>query len=419
MPGYLRALSKKRHNMKGKKPYRLEDYLSDEAPTGKERGLPPKQREMAERLRSLMRSVEDEQLPSQDKEDLWKRLEQSTLEAPGAAAPAVAATGVEAPNEERPARRLGWVRMAAAAALLLTSVGLGYYFLIRPGTDDAMRLAAERAGAPSSSATQLHLSDDRTIELDREESTIAYDGTRIRFDAGTVDQVLGAEEVVYNTLVVPYGRRATLTLHDGTKVWLNSGSRLVYPAVFGGKKREVYLEGEGYFAVQHQAQQPFFVHTKSTQIEVLGTEFDVSAYDDDAQAYAVLARGSIAFTANKTALFGKIEKKITPGTKAVYDPAAGQVQLSQVPVEEYTSWKDGYLILRSAPLSDILKKLARYYKLDIRLQEAELGQETFSGRLDLQDDFNSVIDIICATTSLSYHQNERRFILEKRTTPQD
>ncbi|GAB2792379.1 FecR domain-containing protein [Rhabdobacter roseus] len=394
--------------MKGKKPYRLEDYLSDETPVGKEQDLPPEQREMAERLRTLMQSVEDEKLASRDKEQLWERLEQSTL---------AAAPGAVAPDEERPARRLGWLRMAAAVALLLTSVGLGYYFLARPGSDDAMRLAAARA--PTSSSTQLHLSDNRTIELDREESTIAYDGARIRLDAGTVDQVLGSEEVVYNTLVVPYGKRATLTLHDGTKVWLNSGSRLVYPAVFGGKKREVYLEGEGYFAVQHQAQQPFFVHTKSTQIEVLGTEFDVSAYDDDAQAYAVLARGSVAFTANKTALFGKIEKKITPGTKAVYDPAVGEVRLSQVPVEEYTSWKDGYLILRSAPLADILKKLARYYKLDIRLQEAALGQETFSGRLDLQDDFTSVIDIICATTSLSYHQNERRFLLEKSIPQQE
>ncbi|GHB54429.1 FecR family protein [Persicitalea jodogahamensis] len=384
--------------MKPKKPRNLEDFLSGRHASDSSGELPPEQQKLTEHLKNLFQENGNEQLNDSEKEALWATVQQSTSESAG-----------------RRSVRLPVFRIAATVSLLLLA-GFGLYFYgTRP--DSGMQLAAERAAASDSATnTQLILSDEQTISLSNDESEITYqeNGANIRLDSGSViDRGFNQKDIVYNTLVVPYGKRSTLTLHDGTKVWLNSGSKLVYPARFSDRQREVYLDGEAYFAVRHDASKPFYVQTKALEIEVLGTEFDVSAYSDDAESYAVLARGSIELTANKDALFGKIKKKLVPGTRALYNPSAAEVQVASVRVEEYTAWKDGYLILSRVPLNEILKKLARYYRVELAVESTTAGQETFSGKLDLQDDITHVLSIICTTTSLSYEQHERRFVLKK------
>lgn len=360
--------------------------------------VPPEQQKLAEQLKTLFRKNGNEQLSDSEKEALWATVQQGTSEATG-----------------KRVVRIPIFRIAATVSLLLLA-GAGLYFY---GTrsDTSMQLAAERAAVPASAtSTQLILSDQQTISLSSDDSEITYqeNGTRIRLDsASVIDQSFTGLATAYNTLVVPYGKRSTLTLHDGTKVWLNSGSKLVYPARFSDQHREVYLDGEAYFSVRHNVSKPFYVQTRTLGIEVLGTEFDVSAYSDDAESYAVLARGSIELTANKEALFGKIKKKLVPGTRALYNAAAAEVRVAPVRVEEYTAWKDGYLILSRVPLNEILKKLGRYYRVELAIESNNAGQETFSGKLDLQEDITHVLAIICATTSLRYKQQEKKFVLKK------
>ena len=124
---------------------------------------------------------------------------------------------------------------------------------------------------------------------------------------------------MYNTLIVPYGKRSQLQLADGSKVWLNSGSKLVYPVTFEGKRREVYIEGEAIFDVAHNAKQPFIVLSKDHEIEVLGTLFNVSNYLDDESISTTLKNGSVQIR-YKTDSFLKGRKvlKIVPGTRSVY-----------------------------------------------------------------------------------------------------
>jgi len=379
--------------MKDKKPINLEDFLSKLAnPDGE---IPPEQQKLAAQMKTLFRVSSNEKLDATAKEHLWAAIQRNTPQ-----------TVYQFPA----------FRVAATITLLLL-IGAGLYLYSTRGGANPMQLAASRAAIPASATnTQLILSDRQTISLAQDESEIIYqeNGTRILLDSGSViNRPAGREALAYNTLVVPYGKRSTLTLHDGTKVWLNSGSKLVYPDHFSDAQREVYLDGEAYFSVQHDASLPFYVHTGDLQIEVLGTEFDVSAYADDAESYAVLARGSIELTANKEAIFGKIKKELVPGTRAVYSPSAEKVQVGSVRVEEYTAWKEGYMILNRVPLGEILKKLARYYRVELTVENALAGQETFSGKLDLQEDITQVLNIICATTSLTYEQRERRFVLKK------
>jgi len=157
------------------------------------------------------------------------------------------------------------------------------------------------------------------------------------------------------------------------------------------------------------------VYTRDMEVKVLGTEFDVSAYADDDYTATVLTKGSVELTSQSQSFFGSKKMKITPGTRAVYDQQRAALQTEQVDVQEYVSWKDGYLVLNSAPLTEILKKLSRYYRVDIILKQPKLAGVKFGGDLILQDDVRDVLKVLALTTGLNYKQqpNERRYVLEE------
>ncbi|QRR00747.1 FecR family protein [Dyadobacter sandarakinus] len=363
---------------------------SEHLPESESPDLSEDEKRIAANTRILMKSVQEEALPVLEKTALRLRMEE-TIELQGTRT-----------------FRGTWLAVAASVALLLVSVS--GYFLLRQNTGSAMQEEASKLTFDTAD-TRLQLADRRIVRLSEQNADLVYkqDGLRIQIDSASVVEQRTADQA-FNTLTVPYGKRSTVTLVDGTKIWLNSGSKLVYPSTSDGKTREVYLEGQAYFSVSHADDIPFFVHTKNMKVQVFGTEFDVSAYDDDPQSTAVLVKGSIELTANQKSFFGSKKKKLTPGTMAAYDPGTSELQTSQVDVASYISWKEGYLILNKVPLPDILRKLGRYYRADISLGSADARNMTFSGRLDLQEDIAPVLDIIAATTSLNYQQTERRFI---------
>ena len=339
-----------------------------------------------------MQSLQEESMSISEKEALRLRVENSVSE-----------------KKEQSFSRT-WMAMAASIALLLVT-GAGY-LLFHQNKGAAMQEIASGL-APDATETRLQLADKRIIHLSEQNADLLYEqnGARIQIDSDSVvEQQVADSDQQFNTLTVPYGKRSTITLVDGTKIWLNSGSRLVYPAQFEGNTREIYLEGQAYFSVAHSADVPFYVHSKNMSVQVLGTEFDISAYDDDAQTSAVLVKGSIELTANPNALFGAKKQKISPGTRAVYSPQTRELATSQVHVESYISWKEGYLIFKKAPLTDIFKKLSRYYNAEIQLESTTARDVTFSGTLDLDEDITPVLESIAITTSLKYQQTERRFI---------
>jgi transmembrane sensor len=263
------------------------------------------------------------------------------------------------------------------------------------------------------SVTNLILQDGRKVLITQKESQIFYDekGENIIIDsAQRFSQEVVQEKPVFNTLIVPYGKRTQLTLSDGSKVWLNSGSKLVYPTNTR-EKREVYIEGEAVFEVTHSEQRPFFVITKDFEIKVLGTVFNVSAYPDDQISSTVLAQGIIEINSKEKSLFHKEKLTILPGTMAVFDPAEKTFQQKQVRTEDYLSWRDGYFNLKSEPLGNIMKKLERYYNVGIVIQDATLGSETFSGRLDLQNTPEEVLNVIAETTPFSVRNENEKLII--------
>ncbi len=359
--------------------------------------LSEEERMAGERAKLLFKTLHKEKLEQSEKDALWNQVEESV--------------------SQRKQRSFStyWIAAAASVALLLLA-GVGYLVFYEDSARVMQEVAFRAKGGPEE--TRLILADERSVSLRKENSSVEYknNGALIQIDSSSTVGQQEAGDQQFNTLIVPYGKRSVLTLADGTRIWLNSGSKLVYPSNFDKRQREVYLEGQAFFSVTHAEDVPFYVHTKDMEVKVLGTEFDVSAYDDDPYTATVLTKGSVELTTQRQALFGSKKTKITPGTRAVFDQGRAALTTEQVDVREYVSWKEGYLILARAPLAEVLKKLSRYYRVDIELKQPKLAGVTFSGELHLQEDIRDILSAISLSTGLIFKQpNERRYVLEEST----
>lgn len=268
-------------------------------------------------------------------------------------------------------------------------------------------------------AVDINSSDKVTIVLGAgenilidESSTVEYssNGTNVKMgkDKNYEQNTLIDKKPIFNTILVPYGKRTDVVLSDGTHVWINSGSRLVYPAIFKGNNREVYLEGEAIFEVAHNAKKPFKVLSDNQEIEVLGTVFNVSNYPEDEKMITVLKSGSIKLTYNDDE---SQSFKITPGTLSSYNTKTSEIIKSKDNVEDYFGWREGYLSLKQQPLDYITARLSRYYNVEIMIFDEKLSKETFSGKLDLKEDIHKVIEIISETTQMKIIKDKSNIIL--------
>jgi transmembrane sensor len=199
------------------------------------------------------------------------------------------------------------------------------------------------------------------------------------------------EYVVMQTISSRQGMVTQFDLADGTKVWLNSGSALQFPNSFTGNLREVKLTGEAFFKVSKNEKQPFRIHAKDLNIEVLGTSFNVVSYDDERQAEVVLVEGKVKLSAEKD-LVKKEFGEMLPGQRAVYSEITQTVQKQKVAIDKYIAWRDGNLIFRDDKMEDVARRLSRWYNVEIIINDPEIKSysykatfrnETLSQMLDL------------------------------------
>lgn len=297
------------------------------------------------------------------------------------------------------------IAMAASITLFLAS---GLYFKHKKETSitDFVKSTANLQNINSGKIT-LRLIKGENVSLDEDDPTITYSTSGKNVNVGhsksLSQEIKHNDETAYNTLVVPYGKRSKIQLSDGSTVWINSGSRLTFPAVFNGKTREVYIEGEAIFEVTHNKQKPFMVLSENQEIKVLGTVFNVNNYADEDSAFTVLKSGSveIRYGKNNTKTDNN-NLKISPGTLASYDKKAKSMVSEIVDVDRYFSWREGVLIFRNDDLRTIMRRLSRYYNLDIAIKNEKLANQTFSGHLDLKEDVEKVIGAIKKTTDFNY-----------------
>lgn len=311
-------------------------------------------------------------------------------------------------------QRLSW----AASVLLIISFGaLGYLYLSEK--DQGYQFVS--SDAKQSSEARMVLSTGEEIALKKDNSTIAMNDTSLHFmvNDSIIDltENTGTEKqtVQMNEVVIPYGKKSELLLADGTKVWLNAGSRLAFPSRFTQNTREVFLEGEACFEVAKKEKQPFIVKTGKLDVKVLGTHFNVSAYQADATIETVLLEGSIALEKPKTFGLGKREVVLKPSQKASFEKEESEFTVTdEADVDIYIAWTYGWLKYERESLWSVLRKVERYYNVEIQLPANYPGDDLITGKLDLKESLDAVLVVLADASRFEYRINGKNVFIEKK-----
>jgi len=299
----------------------------------------------------------------------------------------------------------------AAAIMLLIGTGSTFYFFNTKSPKSELAIKKNNSTsvlANNANNAILVLSNGESVSIQTKESTVKYsaDGSKIKVnDSKGVGQDVNTGGV--NKLIVPFGKRSTITLSDGTKVWLNSGSTLIFPPAFQGKSREVQLLGEAFFDVTHNKEKPFYVKTDAFKMKVYGTRFDIQAYKQDNTSSVILVEGKVSMTSNDDEKANEVF--LTPNQRATVIDGSHNIEIDNVEnVEAYTSWTVGYLTFQNEDITHLLKKVSRYYNVDIDISTTVNGDKIY-GKLDLKDDIEKVLDGISFISKTRYKKNGNKY----------
>ena len=269
---------------------------------------------------------------------------------------------------------------AAVAAVVFVALG---GFWLKWHLQEPVAEIVTNAIVPGSAKAVLILSDGRKVDLTDKDSlsmNLKSGAQLTNQDAQLVYQGGNMQEVVYNELWVPRGGEYDVELADGTKVALNSSSSLRYPEIFVGDERVVSLRGEAYFEVAKDAEHRFIVHTPHhSQIEVLGTSFNVEAYENDEEITTTLVEGRVNFYYNNRETQTKQLVSLQPNEKLVYQCDSHEVDLRPTSCLAETAWKDGKIVFRNTTLRDGLKTLAKRYNVEFIIKNPKGLDDPFTG----------------------------------------
>lgn len=286
-----------------------------------------------------------------DEEESWKKLRPLLQRAPGNG------------------RVLTMRRLAAAAAIVLV-LATGFLLFHGKTNDESI---GER-GLTEKPAISLILENGRRIALQRSQ-TLQVGSVVVQASEKQMTLPLGKGSATeWSTLDVPAAFDYKITLSDGSEVWLNAQSRLRFPFNFQGLKREVYIQGEAYFKVSKDKAHPFIVHTPQTEIQVLGTQFNVNTYKDCKVETALVEGSVITRDAHGS------EVAIKPGEEAVYSTRHG---FSTQPFDstEVLAWMSGVYYFHNTTLKNLSRVLARWYNVEVDCRNPDLLHKTFTGKL--------------------------------------
>lgn len=310
-------------------------------------------------------------------------------------------------------RSLLWPRMAAAALLVLC-LGAGLYIYrqgaytssleekavknhIRPGKNNAILRLANGSAIALTGAANGQLARESGIEINK------------TADGQLVYKVLNKKETASkqnNSIETPKGGQYQVTLPDGTNIWLNAASKLSYPVSFAGQQnRTVELTGEAYFEVAKDKAHPFIVKNGQQQIRVLGTHFNISSYADDGAVRTTLLEGSVEVSSAGS------RSILKPGQESMIKDR--QITVAQANIDAVMAWKNAMFIFDHDRLESIMRKISRWYDVDIVYQDPELKQETFSGGISRFEQVSDVLKKLSLTRAVRFDIEGRRIFVMK------
>jgi len=350
-----------------------------------------------------------------------------------------------------------WPRIAIAASLFILC-SLGGYFWIRNSNQDAFEITAKNDLSPGKNSAVLTLANGKKILLND-----AANG-QLASEAGIIISKTKKGQLIYrvtdagngdinqfNTLETRNGEQYQVVLPDGSHIWLNATSSLRYPTAFSGKERVVELRGEGYFEIakaytssrntssslsgsssslsgsssslsgsssslsgsssslrggtpKQSTRVPFIVKTKTQQVEVLGTHFNINAYDDEPLTRTTLMEGSVQVSSGTPTVLLK------PGEQSIL--VGNQLNVSKANIEEAMSWKNGLFIFERENIESIMRKISRWYNVQVRYS-GELPAESFSGVVNRFENVSQVLRLLSLTNRVHFKIEEGRIIVTK------
>ncbi len=308
-------------------------------------------------------------------------------------------------------RRRRRIRRYSVAAGILLVLGLGWGWFHQNSPGDPLLLT--QTIQPGGKKAVLTLADGSVWHIGDSAMLIPTAQNHIRIDSSGMLLQAGKEGKTENTepshlLSIPRGGEFTMTLADGTRVWLNSESELHFPLQFGGEQRIVQLTGEAYFEVAKDEHRPFFVQTGDVRIRVLGTSFNVTSYPEHEKIETTLEQGRIQITNGKELV------DVVPGKQVVYDKKNSQFKMRSVDTKLYTSWKDGYYKFEQMTLEEIMETLSLWYDLNVFYVNAEVKSLEFTGRLRRYDRVEGLLRKFEQMNLVEFELNGRNVMIRKK-----
>lgn len=311
-----------------------------------------------------------------------------------------------------------WDQLGIAASILLLVIS-GLYFYTNRSLDQKFAVEAQTPNqniiVPGGDKAILTLSDGSKIILDHAKNGVLANQAGVSIQKTSNGKLLYASangvnslfnnpdvEMVYNKVETPMGGKYQVNLPDGSKVWLNASSSLRFPALFIGKTREVELTGEAFFDVAKNRSMPFKVITKDQIVEVLGTQFNINSYSDEGVIKTTLIEGSVKIIyKDKVVLLG-------PGQQFL--PGASNTKVIDADKEEVLSWKNGYFIFKNEDIQSIMRKISRWYNVEVSYSGPIPGVG-FGGNISRSKDISEVLEVLQLTNAVHFKVEGRRIIV--------
>lgn len=299
-----------------------------------------------------------------------------------------------------------WGAAAAVATIMIATTWLYINTGKETRSENAFIAGSTKAELILSSGKVVNLSDEKSNEVIADNAKIQSDGKQVSYIKLKGKETTKTLEERYNELRIPIGGEYTIVLEDGTKVWVNSQSKLKYPVSFNKNNRKVYLEGEAYFEVAKDSKRPFYVITKNDiNVKVLGTSFNVRAYNDEDVVETVLEEGTVQMNWLNDSLVLK------PSNLSIFNNCTKKMEVKQVDTDNYTAWKNGEFVFTKEPIESILHKLSRWYDMEVIFLNDNVKKISFSGNFKRYDNVSLLLAAIEMAGGVKFQKKENQLIV--------
>ena len=299
--------------------------------------------------------------------------------------------------------------VAAAIATIVLLIGGAWFFNHQMQTTPVTENQPAVAFSAGSTKAVLTLGNGKTVELTED----AIKNQQLLAAAQTEKAENSNTEPVEQILATPRGGEFRVMLEDGTEVWLNAASRLVYPEEFEGNERRVELDGEAYFKVAKNPDKPFIVISGGQEVHVYGTEFNVHAYSDEPDIYTTLVEGSIALRLSGNQNQSR-ELLLSPGHQTVFNQQSSLFNVKEVDTDVVTSWRSGVFVFENQTLEQIMLTLSRWYDFDYEFLDRHTAETVFMGSIPKYGTFSEVSDIFDKLGGIRLRQQGRKIIISAK-----